>query len=95
MRLSVASTLKVRTSGCCTFADLGQGSPETGRDVLELEALRVRRCFGLENHITSSRLASGQGREIAKGLVFQEAACARGEIDSWKVETPMGTAVGL
>lgn len=57
---------------------------------MELETLRVKRCFGLENHITSSRLASGQGREIAEGLAFQEAACARGETNSWKVETPMG-----
>lgn len=91
----MASTLEVRKPNSHTFVELGQAVLRLRRGELELEALRVRRCFGLENHITSSRLASGQGREIAKGLVFQEAACARGETHSWKVETPTGAAAGL
>lgn len=47
-------------------------SSDSSRD--KLEAARVRRCLSLENHITSLRLALGQGRESAERLVFQEAA---------------------
>lgn len=82
--------------GCCTLVGWGRGQfSDCGRGELELEAPRVRRCLGLENHITSSRLAPGQGGESAQRLAFQEAACASRETNSWKVETPKGAAAGL
>ena len=65
---------------CCTFAGWRQGlSSDYSR-----EAPRARRCLGLENHITRSRLALGQGRESAERLAFQETQAERLILGKWK-----------
>lgn len=51
---------------------------------LRQEAPRARRCLSLENHITRSRLALGQGRESAGRLVFQETQAQRLVLGKWK-----------
>lgn len=63
------TTPKARESGesgapaaaAASLAAGGEDDPRLRQG--DLAAPRVRRCLGLENHITSSRLAPGQGRE--------------------------------